>query len=116
MNAMRSTRARVSADLANEVDSYFFVGLGGDVSRGGVFIATWREIPIGERVAIEVTLDDGPLRIEGTVRWTRAPSAHAWPGLGVAFDDLSREDRERVEAFCDAHAPVFFELDDAAND
>jgi hypothetical protein len=46
----------------------------------------------------------------GTVRWLRDAAGEEPPGLGVAFESLSDADRARIESFCAARAPWYYEV------
>jgi uncharacterized protein (TIGR02266 family) len=59
-----------------------------DLSIGGMFVATPRALPVGSRVAVQLSILDGvdPFEIEAEVRWSRAAATAASPaGLGLAF-------------------------------
>jgi uncharacterized protein (TIGR02266 family) len=101
----------VDIDLASE--SHFFSGLSGDVSEGGLFVQTYRSIEIGSEVALEFELPDGHVTAHGTVRWHRDKSDSAPPGLGIAFEELSEEDREIIHRFCERRAPLYYEVEHA---
>ena len=92
-------------------ESQFFVGLTGDLSEGGLFVATWRRISVGAPVALALSLPDGPLLVRGYVRWVREQvDGGATPGLGIAFESLSDVDRVRIEAFCTERAPLYCDV------
>jgi uncharacterized protein (TIGR02266 family) len=101
----------VDIDLASE--SHFFSGLSGDVSEGGVFVQTYREIAVGSEVAVEFVLPGGHVSAHGKVRWHRDKSDSSPPGVGIAFDDLSEEDRELIHRFCQARAPLYYDVEHA---
>ncbi len=76
-----------------------------DLSIGGVFVHTEERVPIGIVVALRfsVLLED-PIVIEATgkvVRHSRHP-----PGIGVQFDALSKEMRDRIEQVLARQRPV----------
>ncbi len=104
-------RATLQAEVTLVSSSHFFAGRAADVSPGGIFIATYAALPVGAVVEVEMTLPDGPLAVVGTVRWVRESTGYA-PGLGVAFELLFDEDRERVERFCSVRRPIHFDIDD----
>lgn len=105
--------AEIEVEVSLESESQFFAGLAGDVSRGGLFVATWRAIPIGARIALSFTLPSGKVQATGTVRWVRKPGDGTSPGVGVAFDDLPAAEAHAVEEFCKSRTPLFVDLDDA---
>jgi uncharacterized protein (TIGR02266 family) len=102
-------RVRVEADITLASESQFFTGLTADLSGGGVFVATYRVLPLGCPVAMQLALPDGDLLARGTVRWLRGASSDGAPGLGIAFDGLDPIARLRVECFCQTRAPLLYE-------
>ena len=112
----RRTHERVRLTTAVRVRSAsnFYTGLAGDVSAGGVFLATTGLLPIATSIDLEFTLPDGgaPIRVVAEVRWTRASGTGGGPaGMGMRFVDLPAEAADRIEAFVRCRAPVFFEDD-----
>jgi len=105
-------RVSLEVDVSIESDSHFFVGLSGDISRGGLFVATWRKLPVGAAVEVALSLPGGQVLAHGTVRWVRDLSEGVNPGFGVAFEELSAEARARVEAFCAAQTPYYYDVDE----
>lgn len=104
-------RVPIEADVSLESDSQFFTGLTGNLSTGGVFVATYRQLPVGCTVVITLTLPDGELRVKGTVRWSRDASSGASPGLGVAFDELDPGNTSRIARFCEVRAPLLHDAE-----
>ena len=104
-------RATIQAEVTLVSSSHFFAGRAADVSVGGIFVATYAALPVGCVVEVELTLPDGPLAVVGTVRWVRERTGEL-PGLGIAFELLFDEDRQRVETFCSKRAPIHFDIDD----
>jgi uncharacterized protein (TIGR02266 family) len=100
--------------LAVEIDlssgSHFFSGLSGDLSEGGVFVETYRDIPVGSEVALEFDLPNGSVTAHGSVKWHRDHSDSSPPGVGVSFDDLSEEGKEIIVAFCSKRAPLYYDV------
>jgi uncharacterized protein (TIGR02266 family) len=58
-----------------------------NLSSGGTFVATHRDLPIDTRVQLVLSFPGllEPVAVEGVVRWTRAPSAEADRGAGIEF-------------------------------
>jgi uncharacterized protein (TIGR02266 family) len=104
-------RVPIETDVSLESDSQFFAGLTGNLSTGGVFVATYRQLPVGCTVVMTLTLPDGELRVKGTVRWSRDTSSGASPGLGVAFDELAPGDSDRIAKFCQMRAPLLHDAE-----
>ena len=109
-----STPARsLEVDVAPDSESHFFVDLSGDVATAGIFVATWRDIPVGSRVDIVSELSDGPIAVSGRVRWVRDAGPESWPGIGVALEDVAEGDLARIARYCAEWAPYFYEVDAA---
>lgn len=104
-------RVPIESDVTLESDSQFFTGLTGNLSTGGVFVATYRQLSIGCRVMMTLTLPDGELRVKGTVRWARDASSGASPGVGVAFEELAPGDASRIARFCELRAPLLHDAE-----
>jgi uncharacterized protein (TIGR02266 family) len=105
-------RVAVEVNVSLESESNFFVGLSGDVSRGGLFVVTWRKLPAGTAIFVAIDLPRGRLLADGEVRWVREAAAGVTPGLGVAFTGLSDEDRQRISAFCAQRAPLCVDVEE----
>lgn len=94
-------------------DTHFFAGLEGDVSCGGLFVATYHVVPAGTMVRLAFELPGGT-RIEarGQVRWIRdhdSPTMRR--GLAIAFVDAEASILQPIAEFCSVRAPFFFDLD-----
>jgi uncharacterized protein (TIGR02266 family) len=105
-NRRAAARIAVEAEITLESDSQFFTALGGNLSTGGIFVATYNKVPIGGHIDVLLTMPDGQLHATGTVRWVRDVSAGAMPGLGIAFERITAEDVGRIERFCAERAPL----------
>jgi len=105
-------RARVQVEIGLLSESNFYAGLSCDVSAGGVFVSTYHPAAPGSRLTLFFVLPSGhALEIDGVVRWTRAPSNDAPPGMGVAFSGLSPEDLAAISEYCRQRAPLVYEHD-----
>jgi uncharacterized protein (TIGR02266 family) len=107
-----SPRVPLEVDVSFTSESHFFVGLTGDLSEGGLFVATWRQLSVGTQVDVALSLPDGILTACGHVRWMRHATEAGAPGVGLSFDELGERDRARIEAFCAARAPWYYDLDE----
>jgi hypothetical protein len=97
---------RIETAVTMESDSHFFLGSSDEVAIGGVFIATGRDLAIGQRLRVELALHNYVLVFRGTVRW-RADN-----GVGVTFDAMSGPARGVIESFCARRrAPKTYDLD-----
>lgn len=112
--AERRTMARVPWEARVELDSptNFFVGFSGDISEGGLFVATWDHTPdIGALVDLRFSLPDGTkVDCRGEVRWQRVlrdDTPDVWPGFGVAFHGLEDGTRTAIHRFVTGREPMF---------
>jgi uncharacterized protein (TIGR02266 family) len=105
-------RVALEVEVSLTSDSHFFVGLSGDVSRGGLFVVTWRKLPVGTALFVALDLPDGRLLADGEVRWARDGADGVTPGLGIAFARMSEEDRRRIDAFCAERPPLYFDVEE----
>ncbi len=106
-----SRRVSLEVDIHLSSDSHFFAGLSGDISEGGLFVSTYRPLAVGTPVDLEFSLPGGDhtVQAKGEVRWIREHSAVQSRGVGIAFDELSDEDRDEIHAFCAARPPLYYE-------
>ena len=106
-------RTEVEANIGANTESNFFVGFSGEVSEGGVFLATYDVLERGSPVDLLVTLPGGyEFRVDGWVRFVRDPfdfDEGAHPGMGIQFESLARESRELVLRFIRKRAPTFYD-------
>jgi uncharacterized protein (TIGR02266 family) len=105
-------RHALSADIGLHSATQFFTGLTGDVSRGGIFVATWAPLPLGTDVTIAFVLPGGhQVTAPGRVAWLKeaqsAGEGEDSPGMGISFTSLSAEDRQAIERFL-ARRPALF--------
>lgn len=105
-------RVAIEVEVSLSSESHFFVGLSGDLSRGGLFVVTWRKLTPGTPVFVAVDLPDGRLLADGQVRWARGAADGASPGLGVAFTGIPEQDRRRIEVFCAQRSPLYFDVEE----
>ena len=104
-------RQPASFEIEFTDDSEFFAGVSQDLSRGGVFVATYQLLPVGSAVGLSLELPDGErVEVRGEVRWLRESSGgEGRPGMGVAFRNLSTEALARINAFCARRPPLLYE-------
>ncbi len=108
----RSPRRTFEVELEFTEDSQFYAGLTQDISQGGVFIATYKLLPIGRELQLNFDLPDGThVSAKGEVRWVRESSlASVRPGMGIAFVDISAEALDAVTNFCRERPPLYMDL------
>ena len=108
-------RLTLQADIGLHSATQFFTGLTGDVSHGGIFVATWAPLPLGTEVTVSFVLPGGhQITAPGRVAWLKDPQGTGegedTPGMGVRFTELSDEDRYAVEGFLARRPPLFHEV------
>jgi uncharacterized protein (TIGR02266 family) len=104
-------RTSLVVELHLASDSHFFSGLSGDISEGGVFVSTYRDLATGTPVDLEFSLpgSDRVVHAKGEVRWHRSASPDVPPGVGIAFEELSAEDRALIHRFCTMRPPLYYD-------
>ena len=105
-------RRQVEVDVGIHSDSHFFAGLTGDVSRGGLFVATYAKIAVGSKVTLDFELPNGRVVANGTVRWLRSARDHHAPGFGVQFENVEPAMLKLIERFCQARPPLYYDQAD----
>jgi uncharacterized protein (TIGR02266 family) len=115
--AERRTASRVmlDADIGLHSATQFFTGLTGDISHGGLFVATWKPLPLGTEVTVSFVLPGGhQVTALGRVAWLKeqgdAEGTEGTPGMGVRFTMLSVEDRRAIETFLARRPAMFHEV------
>jgi len=108
----RETRHACSFAVEFMHETFFFAGLTQDVSQGGVFVATYRLVPVGTVLELDLELPDGSrAHVRGEVRWVREPrDGEGRPGLGISFLDLDAATHERIADICLKQPPVYVEI------
>jgi uncharacterized protein (TIGR02266 family) len=89
-------RVRLEAAIGAQSGARFLPGELGDVSSGGVFVATSEPLPVGERVTVALVLPDAHrIVVEAVVSWVRGPHV-AGEGMALRFVSLSAADAEAI--------------------
>jgi uncharacterized protein (TIGR02266 family) len=104
-------REKLEANVGATTESNFYVGFSGDISEGGVFVATYLTLELGALVDVLVTLPGGfESSIPGIVRFVRDPmDMESEPGIGVRFEKLTAEQRELILRFIRKRPPMFYD-------
>jgi uncharacterized protein (TIGR02266 family) len=69
----------------------------GNISDGGIFVATDRPLPAGTPLRLFITVPDGTAELAGRVAWVRSTKGEGGgAGMGIRFEDLGLELRERI--------------------
>jgi uncharacterized protein (TIGR02266 family) len=106
-------RYRVDLEVGIASPHNFYGGLAENLSAGGVFVATHRTLPVGERVEVAIDVPDCPYIVRGVgeVRWTRGycSDADVPPGIGVKFIHLEEGGAETIKRFLQDREPLIYE-------
>ncbi len=103
-------RVHVEVEIGLTTESHIYTGLSLDVSTGGVFVATYDVSPPGTPISVYFVLPDGHVvNAEGVVRWTRAQTTDAPPGMGVAFVNIAPISLQHIARFCASRPPLYFD-------
>lgn len=110
----RGFRVPYVVEVSVSSDHNFWSGFTHNLSEGGVFLATPREVPIGSVVQFELRLPNTgtPWLVRGEVRWTRGPDAagpDSPPGIGVRFVDLDPALEREITEFITARESYFYD-------
>lgn len=108
----RRAAARLPIELDVDVEgaAHRFRSSCADLSSGGMFIVTHRDIPLGTHVMLGFKLPNGAsLEVIGVVRWRRddRPSDGGVAGLGVAFFCLEPEAKKTLQDFCGVREAIY---------
>ena len=108
-------RYAVELDVSFGSDHNFYNGFVENISAGGIFVATHRTIPVGERFELNINLPDceEPITVLGEVRWIReySESSDVPPGMGLKFLNLPPAAQTAIERFLQTRDPLFWDDD-----
>lgn len=113
VNTRAHVRVKVELAIAFGSEHNFFAGFVDNLSAGGIFIATYHLLPIGETLAFEVQVPGcaEPVRGLGEVRWVREPrdDGDMVPGMGIRFSSLDDGARAAIDAYIARREPMFYD-------
>ena len=96
-------------------ESNFYTGFSDDISEGGLFVATYKLLPVGARLQVSFGLPSGEeIVAEAEVRWVRDPIAGEMslsPGMGVRFTSIAAEQLAAIRTFMLVRPPMFYDED-----
>ncbi len=71
-----------------------------DINEGGLFIETEKPRPTGTEVTLRFNLPGSPEPVQtlGRVMWVRSAGDDSPAGMGVEFEDLTPEERQRINS------------------
>jgi len=90
MSEREHPRVPYAVEVEFRTASSFLVAYSVNLSRGGLFLETETELPVGAEVGLKFAVPGaGALQLHGRIAWRRGhESPDGPPGLGIEFDDL----------------------------
>lgn len=85
----------IAVEVSVPAFGIWFAAIAATVRPDAMFLSTFQEVPTGTRVEVEIALPDGPpVKVAGIV------GEHPLEGMGIAiaFEDVERDARARIEA------------------
>lgn len=105
-------RTELGVDIGLHSATQFFAGVSGDVSEGGLFVATYAPLPLGSEIVASFVLPGGHhVTTPGIVAWLRdagTPDAPQ-PGMGIRFFKLDPDDQRAIDKFLKIRPPMLHE-------
>ncbi|MCC6336438.1 MAG: TIGR02266 family protein [Myxococcales bacterium] len=105
-------RVKMQAAVDFGSDNNFFSGFSGNISDGGLFVATVKHLAIGTQIDLSFSLPSGErIQAQGVVRWVREVNdkdPDSMPGLGVQFTRLDETAQAAIERFVASREPMFY--------
>ncbi len=111
----RDPRAPLEVEVSLESDNNFYAGITGNVSQGGLFIATYTPPPMDSIVALDLRIEGKVFRLRGLVCWVREPSRateHAPAGCGLQWVALPTPALEVIDRFVKKRETLFHDDED----
>lgn len=113
----REVRAPLEVEVSLESENNFYAGITGNVSTGGVFIATYTPPPTGAEVTLDLKLAGSPetFTLRAVVCWSRSPeraTEFAPPGVGLRWIALPSSVEATIKRFVDKRDTILFDDED----
>lgn len=100
----RGPDAPIEVELGSQSASQLYADLGGSVV--GVFASTFLVLERDVHVDLVISFPDrNSIRAAGVVRFVRTAGPDQLPNVGVAFTEISADDRDVVTQFADRVRP-----------
>jgi uncharacterized protein (TIGR02266 family) len=109
------TRRNLTVEVGMHGETNFWLGFSQDISEGGLFVSTYETLPVGTDLDLEFSLpgSTGTVHSRARVCWVREYregqdlSNGILPGMGVRFEGLAEEDRQRIAEFVRTREALF---------
>ncbi len=94
----KSDRTDVVVRVDYQTVDDLFSEFASNINEGGVFVATESPQAVGTSVSLQFTLPgiEDPLEVAGTVVHLTGDDTSEPPGMGIEFEDLDGEARQRI--------------------
>jgi uncharacterized protein (TIGR02266 family) len=101
MEKRQTHRLPLAMEVTYESGDEFMSSFLSDIGGGGVFIGTHDPLEPGTtlRLCFHIPGFTDSLMVSGTVVWVRGLETGYKPGMGVRFDEMEPEDRERLDRY-----------------
>ena len=94
----RSERTDVLVRVDYQSIDELFSEFARNINEGGLFVETDAPLPVDSKVSLQFKIPGSDAPVAGTGRVVRVAQVDGPgpPGMGIEFDDLDRESRERI--------------------
>jgi uncharacterized protein (TIGR02266 family) len=108
MSEREHKRIPYAVEVEFRTASSFLIAYSVNLSRGGLFLETEHDVPVGGDVALRLAVPGaGSLPLAGVVAWRRDPgSLDGPPGLGVEFVDLGPDIGAIIDQLVGSYAGI----------
>jgi len=107
-------RVPLEVEVTLESEHNFYAGIAGNVSEGGIFVATYAPPERGALVEVKLTLLGAEFTVNGVVCWRREVSQssdEAPAGCGIKFLELTQDALRQIGAFVQHRDTILFDED-----
>src|SRR5690349_18653862 len=93
MSEREHQRIPYAVEVEFRTASSFLVAYSVNLSRGGLFLETEHEVPVGVEINLRLAVPgSGPMGLSGQVAWRRGRESNDGPpGIGIEFVELGDE-------------------------
>jgi len=106
-------RIELKTEVNFESETNFYVGWSGDISQGGIFLATHEVLDKGTQIKLKFKLPTGRQIIAlGEVVWVKEFNQlvpDQTPGMGIRFVGLDPADARAISSFTLKRDPIFYD-------
>ncbi len=104
----RIARRTVTLEVRYSTPTDVFTSLSNNLNEGGLFVETENPAPLGTIVELSFFLpgQNVPVKTRGAVVWSTTNTGssekgmnHSKSGMGIEFEPLSADDKERISGF-----------------